>query len=108
MPHLRYEQHTWPELAELAARDDVVVVIPTATLEDHGHHLPIDTDVRLIEEVARGACEHVNAHGSNQPLVDIAARLVNVEHPSAICASCWYLVTPESKRLLEELRESGG
>ena len=41
--------------AELAARDDVVVVIPTATLEDHGHHLPIDTDVRLIEEVARGA-----------------------------------------------------
>ena len=164
MPHLRYEQHTWPELAELAARDDVVVVIPTATLEDHGHHLPIDTDVRLIEEVARGACERVNAaggtallfptavhgytphhlhfpgtvtlrwnvfveylldlgrslchhgfdrilmvngHGSNQPLVDIAARLVNVEHPSAICASCWYLVTPESKRLLEELRESG-
>jgi creatinine amidohydrolase len=63
MPHLRYEQHTWPELAELAARDDVVVVIPTATLEDHGHHLPIDTDVRLIEEVARGACEHVNAAG---------------------------------------------
>ena len=149
MPHLRYEQHTWPELAELAARDDVVVVIPTATLEDHGHHLPIDTDVRLIEEVARGACERVNAaggtallfptavhgytphhlhfpgtvtlrwnvfveylldlgrslchhgfdrilmvngHGSNQPLVDIAARLVNVEHPAAICASCWYLV----------------
>ena len=132
-----------------------MVVIPTATLEDHGHHLPIDTDVRLIEEVARGACERVNAaggtallfptavhgytphhldfpgtvtlrwnvfveylldlgrslchhgfdrilmvngHGSNQPLVDIAARLVNVEHPSAICASCWYLVTPESKR----------
>jgi creatinine amidohydrolase len=164
MPHLRYEQHTWPELAELAVRDDVVVVVPTATLEDHGHHLPIDTDVRLIEEVARGACERVNAdggtallfptavhgytphhldfpgtvtlrwnvfveylldigrslchhgfdrilmvngHGSNQPLVDIAARLVNVEHPSSICASCWYLVTPESKALLEELRDSG-
>jgi creatinine amidohydrolase len=49
----------------------------------------------------------VNGHGSNQPLVDIAARLVNVEHPSAICASCWYLVTPESRQLLEELRESG-
>ena len=154
MAHLRYEQHTWPELAELAARDDVVVVIPTATLEDHGYHLPIDTDVRLIEEVARGACERVNAgggtallfptavhgytphhlhfpgtvtlrwnvfveylldvgrslchhgfdrilmvngHGSNQPLVDIAARLVNVEHPAAICPSCWYLVEPESK-----------
>ena len=76
MPHLRYEQHTWPELAELATRDDVVVVIPTATLEDHGHHLPIDTDVRLIEEVARGACERVNArrrHGAALP--DRGARL---------------------------------
>jgi creatinine amidohydrolase len=163
-PHLRYEHHTWPELRELAARDDVVVVIPTATLEDHGHHLPIDTDVRLIEAVARGACERfnergvghallfptathgytphhldfpgtvtlrwnvlveylldlgrslcrhgfdrilmVNGHGSNQPLVDVAARLVNVEHPHAVCASSWYLVTDESKRLLEELRDS--
>ena len=54
MPHLRYEQHTWEELRELGRRDDVVVVIPTATLEDHGYHLPIDTDVRLAEAVARG------------------------------------------------------
>ena len=49
VPHLRYEQHTWEQLRELARRDDVVVVIPTATLEDHGYHLPIDTDVRLAE-----------------------------------------------------------
>src|SRR6476660_9794599 len=41
---LRYEEHTWPELRELAKREDLVVVIPTATLEDHGYHLPIDTD----------------------------------------------------------------
>jgi creatinine amidohydrolase/Fe(II)-dependent formamide hydrolase-like protein len=33
---LRYEEHTWPELRELAKRDDLVVVIPAATLEDHG------------------------------------------------------------------------
>ena len=25
---LRYEEHTWPELRELAKRDDLVVVIP--------------------------------------------------------------------------------
>ena len=158
---LRYEEHTWPELKELAERDDLVIVVPTATLEDHGYHLPVDTDARLVTAIAeravaaadgqallfptqvhgytphhmdfpgsvtlrwnvfvealvdqgRSLCRHgfdrilmVNGHGSNQPLVDIAARLVNVEHPSAICASCWYLVTPESKRLLEELRESG-
>ena len=163
MTHLRYEQHTWPELAELATRDDVVVVIPTATLEDHGHHLPIDTDVRLIEEVARGACEHVNAaggtallfptavhgytphhlhfpgtvtlrwnvfveylldlgrslchhgfdrilfvngHGSNQPLVDIAARLIGVEFRNAVCGSSFYLQSAEGKRVIAEVRDS--
>jgi creatinine amidohydrolase len=163
-PHLRYEHHTWEQLGELGGRDDVVVVIPVATLEDHGHHLPVDTDVRLVEGITCGACERfnergdgsallfptavhgftphhldfpgsvslrwnvlveylldlgrslcrhgfdrilmVNGHGSNQPLVDLAARLVNLEHPSAVCTSSWYLVTPESRRLLEELRDS--
>jgi len=51
----RYEEHTWRELRELAEREDLVVVIPTATLEDHGHHLPIDTDVRLVEAITRRA-----------------------------------------------------
>ena len=54
---LRYEEHTWPELRELGKRDDLVVVIPTATLEDHGYHLPIDTDVRLVNAIAERAVE---------------------------------------------------
>jgi Creatinine amidohydrolase len=54
---LRYEEHTWPELRELAAREDLVVVIPTATLEDHGHHLPIDTDARLISAICERAVQ---------------------------------------------------
>jgi creatinine amidohydrolase len=165
LPRLAYEEHTWPELRELAARDDLVVVIPTATLEDHGHHLPIDTDVRLVEAIAdggvrrfneRGAaramlfptavhgytphhmdfpgtvslrwnvfveslldcgrslCRHgfdrillVNGHGSNAPLVDLAARLLNVEHRGAVCmASTLYLSSPESARVLDEHRTS--
>jgi creatinine amidohydrolase len=142
------------------------VVIPTATLEDHGYHLPIDTDVRLIETIAGGAverfnrqagaaallfptavhgytphhmdfpgtvslrwnvfveylldctrslCRHgfdrilfLNGHGSNAPLVDMAARLTNVEHRGAVClASTLYLTTPESARLLAGERASG-
>lgn len=165
-PRTAYAEHTWLELRELARRDDVVVVIPTATLEDHGHHLPIDTDVRLIEAIAQGAverfnerdegrallfptavhgytphhmdfpgtvslrwnvfveslldcgrslCRHgfdriliLNGHGSNAPLVDIAARLVNVEHRGAVCmASTLYLTTPESVELLDRERTSG-
>jgi creatinine amidohydrolase len=166
LPRTAYGEHTWLELRELATREDLVVVIPTATLEDHGYHLPIDTDVRLIEAIARGAverfnareggcamlfptqthgytphhmdfpgtvtlrwnvfveslldcarslCRHgfdriliVNGHGSNAPLVDLTARLVNVEHRGAVCmASTLYLTTPESGELLARERDSG-
>ena len=164
LPRLRYEQHTWPELKQLAARDDVVVVIPAATLEDHGHHLPIDTDVRLVEAVAGGAverfnaagdakallfptavhgytphhmdfpgtitlswetfvqslvqqgrslCHHgfdriliVNGHGSNAPLVNMAARLINLEHPGAVCASSFYLQSERAQETIARVRRS--
>jgi creatinine amidohydrolase len=62
---LRYEEHTWPELRELAARDDLVVVIPTATLEDHGYHLPVDTDARLVSAI----CERAVAAADGQALL---------------------------------------
>jgi len=163
-PRLRYGEHTWLELRELATRDDVVVVIPAATLEDHGYHLPIDTDVRLVEAIAEGACERfnaqrtgrallfptqvhgytphhmdfpgsitlrwdvfveslldqgrslcrhgfdriliVNGHGSNIPLVNMAARLVNLEHRGAVCASSFYLTSAASLAVLAEHRTS--
>jgi creatinine amidohydrolase len=157
---LRYEEHTWPELRDLAAREDLVVVIPTATLEDHGHHLPIDTDARLISAICeravgasdgrallfptqvhgytphhldfpgsvtlrwnvfvealvdqgRSLIRHgfdrllfVNGHGSNQPLVDIAARLLGVEHRDAVCGSCFYLQSEDGRRTIAEVRDS--
>jgi creatinine amidohydrolase len=157
---LRYEEHTWRELHELSARDDLVVVVPTATLEDHGHHLPVDTDVRLVNAIAqravaasggqallfptqvhgytphhmdfpgsvtlrwnvfveslldqgRSLCRHgfdrilfVNGHGSNQPLVDIAARLIGVEHRDAVAGSCFYLQSARGKQVLAEVRDS--
>lgn len=164
LPRLRYEEHTWLELRELAQRDDLVVVIPAATLEDHGHHLPIDTDVRLVEAVARGAverfnaageakallfptavhgytphhmdfpgtvtlrwdtfvqslvqqgrslCHHgfdriliVNGHGSNAPLVNMAARLINLEHPGAVCASSFYLNGEKAQEVIARVRRS--
>ena len=157
---LRYEEHTWPELRELAKRDDLVVVIPAATLEDHGYHLPIDTDARLVSAICeraveasggqallfptqvhgytphhldfpgsvtlrwnvfveslldqgRSLCHHgfdriliVNGHGSNQPLVDIAARLIGLEHRNAVCGSCFYLQSERGKEVIAEVRDS--
>jgi creatinine amidohydrolase len=46
----RYGEMTWPEVKAAAARP-CVAILPIATLEDHGPHLPIDTDLLLCASV---------------------------------------------------------
>ena len=158
-PTHRYAELTWPEVAARAAGDPVCV-IPVATLEDHGYHLPIDTDVRIAEtlaeravlaradralllptvthgytphhmdfpgsitidwkrfvdyllDIGRSLIHHglrrilfVNGHGSNVPLVEMAARLLMLERRDVIAGAFWYLSTPESAELLARTRES--
>ncbi len=156
---LLYERLTWPEVRR-AADEERVALIPVATLEDHGPHLPIDTDVRITWEICRRAAKeaedeivllpivphgysphhmdfpgpitiawdtftrylvdigsslarhgfvrmlYVNGHGSNQNLVETAARLVNVEYSGALAAASFYLAGPESARIIDEVRDS--
>lgn len=44
------------ELRDLAAQN-AVVILPIASIEQHGPHLPVMTDTRLGEEIARRAAE---------------------------------------------------
>ena len=51
----RFGEMTWPEVRDASAAGRVAI-LPVATIEDHGHHLPIDTDVVLCTTVCeRGA-----------------------------------------------------
>ncbi|MBC5823232.1 MAG: creatininase family protein [Candidatus Eremiobacteraeota bacterium] len=50
----RYGEMTWPEI-KAAAQAQSVAVVPVATIEDHGLHLPVDTDLRLCGEVTERA-----------------------------------------------------
>jgi len=58
----RYDHYRWPEFPDLVARQPVCI-IPIGSVEDHGHHLPLDTDNFLItsicDEVARRIPEEV-------------------------------------------------
>lgn len=155
----KYEQMTWPEIGAVVG-EDRVAVIPVATIEDHGPHLPVDCDVRIIDEICQRACarvadqvvllpavthgysphhrdfpgsinirwnifvEHLlditrslafhgfrriiiaNGHGSNMPLVNMAARLTIVEHPEVICCDYFYLYTPAGQEAIKGIRES--
>ena len=156
---LEYGRLTWPEVARAAAEGRVPIV-PIGMLEDHGPHLPIDTDVTLVEAICRGAAERlseatvllppithgysphhmdfpgtvtigwdtfcryctdvatslvrhgfkrillVNGHGSNQPLVEMAARLAMVDHPESLVGAAFYLSGPASAAVIEEVRDS--
>jgi creatinine amidohydrolase len=156
---VEYGRLTWPEVRR-AANDGRVPIVPIGTLEDHGHHLPIDTDVTLVEAICRGTAEQlsdrtvllppivhgysphhmdfpgtvtigwdtfcryctdvatslvrhgfrrvllVNGHGSNQNLVEMAARLAMVDEPESLVGACFYLAGPESAATLEETRGS--
>jgi len=157
---LLYERLTWPEVRR-AASEDRVALIPVATLEDHGPHLPIDADLRIAAELCRRVAEgmpsetvllpaiphgysphhmdfpgaitigwdtftryctdvgtslahhgfqrmlFVNGHGSNQNLVEMAARLVMIDHPGVVAAAAFYLVSKKGIEAVEEIRDSG-
>ena len=158
---LRYERLTWPEVRR-AAGEDRVALVPVATLEDHGPHLPVDTDLRIVSEiceraaarapdrmvllpaiphgydphhmdfpgaitigwdtfvryctdVGRSLAHHgfrrmlfLNGHGSNQNLVETAARLVMVDRPEVLAAAAFYLASPAAFEVIDRVRESTG
>jgi creatinine amidohydrolase len=159
MASYEFAKLTWPEINDAAAAGKVALV-PAATLEDHGLHLPIDTDVVIAEAVCRAAAElapeelvllpcivygysphHIdgpgtltvrwdtfieyvkqvtgslvyhgfhkililNAHGSNHPVLDVAARLTIVENPDAQCAMLSWWNLARVQEVVARFRES--
>lgn len=51
---------TAPDLRDLAQRD-AFVILPVASMEQHGPHLPVGVDTILCEGVCKLAAEHVKA-----------------------------------------------
>ena len=54
----RYAEMIWYEIKE-AAQQGRVAVLPVATYEDHGPHLPVDTDVVLCTEICERAVARI-------------------------------------------------
>lgn len=138
----RYDALTWQEINE-AVELKKVLVLPIGATEQHGHHLPLETDtkqvsaialeagrrsaedllvlpavaygythhvmdfpgtvtvepstfIRLLVDIGRSVAYHgfkriimLNGHGSNQPLVEAAARQVTLQTDGACMAVDW-------------------
>jgi creatinine amidohydrolase len=156
-PH--FDKLTWPELVDAAA-EERVALLPAGTIEDHGLHLPVDTDVViagaiceaaaalvpddviLVPPIVFGFSPHhidgpgtlttrwdtfisatcdltaslihhgftkiliVNGHGSNEPVLDLAARQTVVTNPDAQCAFTSWWGLKDVQEVVRELRDS--
>jgi creatinine amidohydrolase len=58
----------WNEVAALD-RDTTLIIQPTGAIEQHGHHLPLDTDIHDSSELAYRVAEMANAAGIGTVLV---------------------------------------
>jgi mycofactocin system creatininase family protein len=52
-------RHTWPEVD---ATRPVTLVVPIGSCEQHGPHLPLDTDTRIATALAAGLVDQLNAN----------------------------------------------
>ena len=67
IPYL-YQHHTWKELGA-RVREQPVAVLPIGSVEDHGHHLPLDTDNFLIWSICEQAAKRADGDILLLPLI---------------------------------------
>jgi mycofactocin precursor peptide peptidase len=73
---------SWPEVA---ARKRRLLVIPVGSLEQHGPHLPLDTDTRIAAAVAARACAAPDMDGvALAPAIAIGASGEHADFPGTL------------------------
>jgi creatinine amidohydrolase len=78
-----YENLTWPEIRE-AIRNEKVAIVPIGTIEDHGYHLPVNTDNMICWEICVEAVKRVPDKTVLLPLVPYGINEHHFDFPGAI------------------------
>jgi creatinine amidohydrolase len=79
----RYEEFTWPEIRQAVA-DNRVAVLPVGTIEQHGPHLPLVTDVLTATEMSRLAVQQIPSEAVLMPSVFYAFNEHHLDFPGTI------------------------
>ncbi|HYL28198.1 MAG TPA: creatininase family protein [Candidatus Nitrosotalea sp.] len=87
----RYGEMTWPEVKAAAARP-CVAIVPIATLEDHGPHLPIDTDLLLCASVCEEAASRAAGRAVLVPPINHGYTPHHLDFPGAITIGAHTLI----------------
>jgi creatinine amidohydrolase len=79
----QYNQLTWPEMND-AIELQKVVLLPTGSTEQHGAHLPLDTDLFLAESVCRELARRAPDKVLVLPGIPYGLNLHHIDFPGTI------------------------
>jgi creatinine amidohydrolase len=82
----RYDELTWPEMRDAIARQPAVL-LPFGTVEDHGPHLPINTDNVIVEAICLEAARRAPDDVLVLPLVPYGLDEHHMDFPGTISVS---------------------
>src|SRR3954467_11997156 len=81
------ERMTWPEVAEAIERGVDAVLIPIGTIEQHGPHMPLDTDCFIARSLCARAAEAAEAAGLNvlvAPTMNVTLSWYHMQFPGSM------------------------
>jgi len=79
----RYNRLTWPEMND-AIEMQKLVILPTGSTEQHGHHLPLDTDEFLTESVCLEVGKRVPDKVLVLPPISYGLNMHHIDFPGTI------------------------
>jgi creatinine amidohydrolase len=88
----RYDDLTWPEIKEAVARN-VAVLIPVGAIEDHGPHLPLNTDNIIVEAVCFEAARRSRGEILSLPVLPIGLDEHHMDFPGTLTADIHLLLS---------------
>jgi creatinine amidohydrolase len=79
----RYDELTWTEIREALALQPVVL-LPVGAVEDHGPHLPLNTDNIIVEAICLEAARRLPGEALVMPLVAFGLDEHHMDFPGTI------------------------
>src|SRR5437763_10937935 len=78
---------TWPEVEEAVERGVDAVLLPIGTTEQHGHHMPLDTDCFIARSLCARAAEAGEAAGVSlivAPTLNVTLSWYHMQFPGSL------------------------
>src|SRR5438552_1591818 len=81
------EHMTWPEVEDVISEGVEAVLLPFGSIEQHGHHMPLDTDCFIAQALAERAAMHAEREGVRllvAPTINITLSWYHLQFPGTM------------------------